>query len=160
MIWIWWACQAGTDTTTPFYFRNRRPKRSQKFEFAFVFSRLDWTFELSSTNPLWLCLSWTISQTNVLSSLEDLNTGSHRRGAMRSTKLIQVELNQKSVKHLVTRMIFFPLFGFWGCLGLSLLKAYWNMLESSISSLRSAEWRVSWCPICRWDHWETAKGKG
>ena len=112
----------------PVYFRNR-PKRSQKFVFAFVFHA--WTFELSSTNPLWHCLSSTISQTNVLSSLEDLKTRSHRRGAMRSTKLIQIELNQKSGKHLLTGMIF-PLFGFWSCSGLALLKACWNMLESPI----------------------------
>ena len=59
-------------------------------QFPFTFE-----YEVSSTNPLWLCLSWTISQTNVLSSLEDLNTSSHQQGAMRSTKLIQMELNQK-----------------------------------------------------------------
>ena len=62
-----------------------------------------WTIELSSTNPLWLYLSSTISQTNVLSSLEDLKTRSHLQGATRSTKLIQIELNQKDPKSIKKR---------------------------------------------------------
>ena len=95
-------------------------------QFPFTFE-----YEVSSTNPLWLCLSWTISQTNVLSSLEDLNTSSHQQGAMRSTKLIQMEL-YKPKRGETLGMIFFPLFGFWSCSGLSLLKACWNMLESPI----------------------------
>ena len=98
-----------------------------------------WTIELSSTNPLWLCLSSTSSQTNVLSSLEDLKTWSHRRGAMRSTKLIQIELNQQGWNTYL-QGCFFLLFGFWSCSGLSLLKACWNL--PLVASLGRSEWRV------------------
>ena len=112
---------AKQELTKPFpvHFRNR-PK-SLYFHLY---------FHLSSTNPPWLCLTSTISQTNFLSSLEDLKTRSHRRGAMRSTKLNQTKKIPKALNTYLDG--WFPLFGFWSCLGLSVLKACWNMLESPI----------------------------
>ena len=101
-----------------------------------------WTFELSSTNPLLLFLSSTISQTNVLSSLEDLKTRSHRQGAMGSTKFIQIELNQKGWNTYLQGW-FFP-FLVSGVVRVSHLSKpagiCWNL--PLVSSLRSVEWRV------------------
>ena len=108
-------CQAGTDTTTSFLF----PKAC----ICICFFHGAWTFELSSTNPLWLCLSWSFSN-----QCPQLAWGPEDRGPpSRRNEIYQIDpswIKPKSVKHLLTGL-FFPLFGFW-----------------SSSGLGRAEWRV------------------
>ena len=86
MIWIAWFAKQELTQLLPFYFR--------KLVFAFVFSRLD----------IWIVIyqpSMTLFKLKFLkpmssARLRTWRTGPHRRGAMRSTKLIQAELNQKA----------------------------------------------------------------
>ena len=65
----------------------------------------------------------------------------------RRNEIHQIDPNwtkPKSVKHLLTGMIFL-LYGFWSCLGLSLLKGggiCWNLPLVVVASLGRAEWRV------------------
>ena len=115
MIWIWWACQAGTDTTTPFYFRNRRPKRSHKFEFAFVFSRLD----------IWIVIyqpSMTLFKLNDFSNqCPQLAWGpEHRVTPSRRNEIYQIDpgwIKPKKRETLSYTDDFFPPFWFLGLFG-------------------------------------------
>ena len=68
----------------------------------------------------------------------------------RRNEIHQIDPNgtkPKRVKHL--GWILFPLFAFWSCSGLSLLKACWNMLESPIGygcTSRTHRMKGLWCP--------------
>ena len=69
----------------------------------------------------------------------------------RRNEIHQIDPNgtkPKRVNHL--GWILFPLFGFWSCSGLSLLKACWNMLESPIGcgcKSRTHRMKGLWCPL-------------
>ena len=75
----------------------------------------------------------------------------HLVSPTRRNEIHQIDPNgtkPKRVKHL--GWFFFPLFGFWSCSGLSLLKACWNMLESPIGcgcKSRTHRMKGLWCPL-------------
>ena len=147
-------CRKWHNYIIPFYFRNR-PKRSQEFVFAIVFSHLD----------IWIVIyqpSMTLCKFNDFSNQcpqlawgpEDLVPPPRRN------EIYQIDPNWTKptrVKHLLTGMIFSP---FW------FLELFGSLTSQSLleSPIGCKSWtrrmKGLWCPICRWDHSETAKGKG
>ena len=137
----WFGLQEVTQLN-PFYFRNR-PKRSQEFVFAIVFSHLDiWIVIYQPSMTLFKFNDFSNQCPQLAWGPEDLVPPPRRN------EIYQIDPNWTKptrVKHLLTGMIFSP---FW------FLELFGSLTSQSLleSPIGCKSWtrrmKGLWCPIC------------